>query len=81
MVVWNFIVGDHDIRWYSLSIRTISRKIIPIIKNWSSNGETTMLFYRNVSTIQNLLYLSKCLYYLFIKKYYNKIIIIKKLLK
>lgn len=64
MVVWNFIMGDHDTRWYSLSIRTIGRKIIPIIKNWPSNGETTVLFYRNVSTILRIYYIFPNIYYI-----------------
>lgn len=49
MVVRDSVVGDHDTGWYPLSVRTIRRKIVPVAKNWPSNGETTVLLHRNVN--------------------------------
>lgn len=44
-------VGDHDTWWNSLPIRPLHGETLPAASEWSSHGETSLLFIRNVSIL------------------------------
>lgn len=49
VVIWNFAMGDNDIRRYTLPFCSECREVVPAFAQRSQNGETALLFIRNVS--------------------------------
>lgn len=55
MVIWCITVGDHDSGRYALSLCSLNGETLPATKKWPSHGKATMLFFGNVSFMENSL--------------------------